>query len=87
MPGVTFVSSISAHVCGHLKPSTIAAAYSRWMLPMISSPSTGGRMIASGVQRPADNTSAPSISAPHIHTAKLKGKARRGSSTCTNAGE
>ena len=33
IPGVTFVRMTKAHVHGYRKPSTIAAAMSRWMLP------------------------------------------------------
>jgi hypothetical protein len=87
MPGVTLVRSISAHVHGHRKESTIAAAYSRCTLPMISSPRTGGRMIARGVQRPALSTMEASMMPPHAHTAASKGSMRNGQTAWKNAGE
>ena len=42
MPGVTLVSSTNDQAAGQRKPSTIANASSRWMLPMNSSTANTG---------------------------------------------
>lgn len=52
-PGVTLVSSTNDHDPACRKPTTIAAARKRWTLPSISSTSTGGARITSGVHLPA----------------------------------
>ncbi len=87
MPGVTLVSSMSAQVHGQRNESTIAAAYRRWTLPMISSPRTGGSMIASGVQRPALITIEASMMPPHAQTAASNDSCRSGHVAWKKAGE
>ena len=87
-PGVTLVSSGNAHVPDQRNPSTIAAASSRWMLPIITSWLTGSASTSSeaGQGRASHHATAASrIVQPTMNTSR--GRSPMTANTCANAGE
>ena len=86
IPGVIFVSSTSAQVAGQRKPSTIAAARSRWMLPPASSIRLRTTPMVNHFRPVSRNTAASRIPV-QIAMKACHGSTRIGCRSCRNAGE
>ncbi len=86
-PGVTFVSSIRAHIQGYRKPSRMAAAYNRWTLPTMHSNSTGGSGSTHHQSRPASQTTMATWRAVQPSRNTGQGNNPRTANSCAAAGE
>ncbi len=87
IPGVTLVRSTNAHVAGQRKPTTIASASSRWMLPAWISKRTIGFANIRIANGPASSTTMPTSTAVQIAWKTGHGSRARGSNAWRKAGE
>jgi len=77
-PGVTLVRITKAQVAGQRKPSTIAAAISRWPSPWYSSSATGGKARTTRLEHQPSQIMVATRTAVHSHKRLYQGSAANG---------